>query len=299
MAAHLRDDILHGRDHDENHASDSKWRHQESASYARHTNHTPRQENVRHGSKDLTDFLNSSRIETPKSSGSSGAYSSIVINSKTSGASSAAHSPIMIDGNTHPPGLDQSHLGDGLPNAQLITEATGHAVVECGPLLNYRRMENKTWFGSVLVVTTRAAQGEKTPELKLRTTREIAVGAEHTAAINGASGTINGVDYANGSNSRLDNEQQTKGTGSTEESTIRGTKLYSDPAHTFWRFDLKVPLRQFEIQCEYEVHGLTFPEDRQPGKQNFYVPAITESMRIMFHSCNGFSVGTDEVRTTL
>ncbi|KAJ4295874.1 hypothetical protein N0V88_004576 [Collariella sp. IMI 366227] len=32
----------------------------------------------------------------------------------------------------------------------------------------------------------------------------------------------------------------------------------------------------------------------KPRVNSFFVPAVEESMRIMFHSCNGFSVGTDE-----
>lgn len=42
---------------------------------------------------------------------------------------------------------------------------------------------------------------------------------------------------------------------------------------------------------------MKYISDKAHGKQStrvFYVPSDTESMRVMFHSCNGFSVGTDE-----
>jgi hypothetical protein len=81
---------------------------------------------------------------------------------------------------------------------------------------------------------------------------------------------------------------------SSEESKVPGTKLYSDPSNTFWRFDLQVPMGQSEIECTYSIPGLKFTNGVKTDKQSFFVPAISESMRIMFHSCNGFSVGTDE-----
>ena len=53
-------------------------------------------------------------------------------------------------------------------------------------------------------------------------------------------------------------------------------------------------MQQEEIQCEYTISDVKFTTAKKKDTQNFFIPAITESMRIMFHSCNGFSVGTDE-----
>jgi len=267
MAAHFRDDILHGKDHADTHASDNKWRHQESGAYARHANVAPRKADERHGNKDLTNFLKSQRIKPPGSAGSGG----------------KGHQPIVIAGNAYPQGREQSQQvpakAEELTNGH-ATESTnpGVQVVKCGPLLNYRRMENETWFGSVLVVTARIAEGEVVPELKLRVIEEE---KEDLA-------TTDGTNI---------NEEQTQLNGVTngiqaEEVTVEGIKLYSDASNTFWRFSIEVPMQQTESRVEYEIHGLSFDlsEGKKMSKQSFFVPAISESFRIMFHSCNGFSV---------
>jgi hypothetical protein len=76
---------------------------------------------------------------------------------------------------------------------------------------------------------------------------------------------------------------------------VQGLKLYSDPDKTFWRFTLRVPLVEVEAKWEYSIRDMQFLSEvsKEPSRQ-FVVPPATESMRIMFHSCNGFSVGTDE-----
>ncbi|KAL2158507.1 hypothetical protein VTH06DRAFT_4274 [Thermothelomyces fergusii] len=82
-----------------------------------------------------------------------------------------------------------------------------------------------------------------------------------------------------------------KGGGSR---TVEGACLYSDPRNTFWRFDLVVEMEGAETEWAYELPGLRFASATKPRVNRFSVPAVDESMRIMFHSCNGFSVGTDE-----
>ena len=76
-----------------------------------------------------------------------------------------------------------------------------------------------------------------------------------------------------------------------------GLKLYEDPHSAFWRFPLELPFQDHEASWEYQIPNLwRSPENgaqTTPWKK-FVVPAASESMRIMFHSCNGFSVGTDE-----
>ncbi|KAK0669434.1 hypothetical protein QBC41DRAFT_249989 [Cercophora samala] len=127
--------------------------------------------------------------------------------------------------------------------------------VAVGPLINYRRMEGRDWIGSVLVVTVGGGREQHfKPTLHLR---------------------------------RAGGEE---GQG-TE---VGGVCLYSDPRNTFWRFDLTVEMGEREAKWEYELPGLRYKSQTKPRVNAFFVPAITESMRIMFHSCNGFSVGTDE-----
>lgn len=138
--------------------------------------------------------------------------------------------------------------------------------IAVGPLLNYRRMEGATWIGSVLVVTMGGGQTQPfVPTLLLNRAGQRETGE-------------NGV-YGGSS-----------GAGSAE---VQGVCLYSDSRNTFWRFDLSVPVERAETTWEYTLPGLRFRSKTKPRRNCFYVPSVAESFRVMFHSCNGFSVGTD------
>ncbi|KIX08104.1 uncharacterized protein Z518_02760 [Rhinocladiella mackenziei CBS 650.93] len=133
----------------------------------------------------------------------------------------------------------------------------------CGPLLNYQRMSEEGsevfWHGSVLIVTK---LGQKVPSLELKS-----LGALNPSA-----------------NVKFPQAQ-----------LVGGLKLFSDPDKTFWRFSLRVPLVEAEAKWQYSIANMRFLSDvSKAASRQFVVPSSTESMRIMFHSCNGFSVGTDE-----
>jgi len=154
----------------------------------------------------------------------------------------------------------QSGHGAG-PN---ITGSSSEYEILCGPLLNYQRMSeegaNVFWHGSVLIVTKPAQQP---PILELNSLG--AWNPSHT-------------------------KRKTLG-----RQTIEGLKLYSDPDKTFWRFTLRLPLAEFEAKWQYAIQNIHFlTKVSEHSSRQFVVPSVTESMRIMFHSCNGFSVGTDE-----
>ncbi|CZT08944.1 uncharacterized protein RAG0_13868 [Rhynchosporium agropyri] len=287
MATPQRDDTLIGTDRPNTHASANRWRHQESSAFRAHA--APRGASEKGSSKDLADFLNSDRV--PGTAGSANAQ-----NGDGTPTYSAQHDPVGHDKHA-----DGTH---------------GSLEVKCGPLLNYRRMENETWFGSVLVVTKGGGLGDSpdVPELKLRAApagrQSENAGSNGNIASQQARGdnygVVNGVDYSNfqqpesqiTQNGAQTNGGHTNGLSTnghaSEELKSRGTKLYSDRDNTFWRFDLQVPMQQAELKVEYEIPALTFTSGGKTDKQSFYIPAIPESMRIMFHSCNGFSVGTDE-----
>lgn len=115
------------------------------------------------------------------------------------------------------------------------------------------------WHGSVLVVTK---PGEQKPTLELKS-----LGA-------------------------WDKSGKVK---SSPTQTVEGLKLYQDPGKAFWRFSVQLPLAEAEAQWQYTIPNMRFLSDvSKESSRVFVVPAVTESMRIMFHSCNGFSVGTDE-----
>lgn len=63
---------------------------------------------------------------------------------------------------------------------------------------------------------------------------------------------------------------------------VRGYRLHAERGYTFWRFSVEVELRDKEQRIAYRIN-------RGPAT-GFWVPAKTQSMNIMFHSCNGFSV---------
>ncbi|KAF2473689.1 uncharacterized protein BDR25DRAFT_281614 [Lindgomyces ingoldianus] len=148
---------------------------------------------------------------------------------------------------------------------QILSTANESEVI-VGPLLNYRRMSNEktgepVWHGSVLVVAT---PGQSSPELTL----------SPAGAVNPA-------------------EENTIFTGPASR-TFGADKLYEDPDKAFWRFLIELPFQQFESKWEYKVKGLAYVDEKNTVKpQVFAVPSIAQSMRILFHSCNGFSVGTD------
>lgn len=66
---------------------------------------------------------------------------------------------------------------------------------------------------------------------------------------------------------------------------VRGFRLHTERGHTFWRFNIEVELREKQQRVAYRInHG--------PATA-FWVPARGQSMNIMFHSCNGFSLSVN------
>ncbi|KAI8626737.1 hypothetical protein F5Y19DRAFT_487954 [Xylariaceae sp. FL1651] len=66
---------------------------------------------------------------------------------------------------------------------------------------------------------------------------------------------------------------------------VRGFRLHTERGHTFWRFNIEVELRAKQQRIAYRING--------GPATGFWVPARGESMNIMFHSCNGFSVSVN------
>ncbi|KAI9886542.1 MAG: hypothetical protein M1823_001653 [Watsoniomyces obsoletus] len=186
----------------------------------------------------------------------------------------AAHEPAMQNNSdSSANGLNGHHDG------------TGAIQVLCGPLLNYRHMTNAqsdtpVWHGSVLIV---AKPGDIAPELRFHPLTS--VGDQTSSSTNGHLGLGNGSQDAS-----MGNQESGK------SSTSTGFKLYSDPHKTFWRMNLEVPLQDAETRWEYTISNLNSTALTQRNNvvvRTFVVPSRHNSMRVMFHSCNGFSVGTD------
>ncbi|KAI1209411.1 uncharacterized protein F4807DRAFT_426637 [Annulohypoxylon truncatum] len=243
MAAHEHDQNLDEEGQRNPYASANKWRHQESSSFAK----AARDPHSSGHSRELSDFLNKDRVEGSRTAADGTGYQPIVVGG-TDGVHEAA---------------------DGQDGKEVV----------CGPLLNYRRMENRTWYGSVLVVTEGGGKTQNfQPTLSLGRV-EVARGQQgllnEGSAVNGEKVGSNAIPTNHGSD-------------------IAGVCLYSDPRCTFWAFPLECDIADTETKWAYSIADVRYKSETKPKTNYFFVPAIDESMRIMFHSCNGFSVGTDE-----
>ena len=66
---------------------------------------------------------------------------------------------------------------------------------------------------------------------------------------------------------------------------VRGTRLHAERGVTFWRFNFEVELGDTQARIAYRInHGASV---------GFWVPARGQTMNIMFHSCNGFSMSVE------
>ena len=158
----------------------------------------------------------------------------------------------------------------------------------CGPLLNYKGMQivgskAPIWHGSVLIV---AKPGSSSPSLKVQ---YIGVQSQTSRS---------GFPLPNELGDR-DNVREGSTPGPPDAfhaSEVSGVKLYSDPVKAFWRFSIDLALQDHEARWQYTLTNIE-SSGSEPGtlhSRTFFVPSAFRSMRIMFHSCNGFSAGTDE-----
>jgi hypothetical protein len=168
-------------------------------------------------------------------------------------------SPTLEASATHTNGQPRAYGSNGtIPGGSAVTRNADLDII-CGPLINYRRMSNELtdnpiWHGSVLIVVN---PGSPLPTLRLSCV-----------------GPVDGSAPAQTVPSEL---------------SFPGVRLYEDPRKAFWRFMIDLPILPFEANWQY---SLVQPSSVQP--RVFTVPSNTQSMRILFHSCNGFSVGADE-----
>ena len=167
---------------------------------------------------------------------------------------------------THQP---QPNTMDGAVNEAQSGDNPDELQVLCGPLLNYKHTSKGTsskpvWHGSVLIV---ARYATPQPKLYLR-----------------GLGRLTSASQANGVS------------GSGKSRSFPGERLYADRDKTFWRFRFDVPFQDYESAWEYTIPQIRFiggDVEKKTATKTFYIPSKKQSMRIMFHSCNGFSVGTD------
>ncbi|KXL46788.1 MAG: hypothetical protein FE78DRAFT_145428, partial [Acidomyces sp. 'richmondensis'] len=66
---------------------------------------------------------------------------------------------------------------------------------------------------------------------------------------------------------------------------VRGFRLHAERGVTFWRFNVEIELARRQTRVAYRIN-------RGPAV-GFWVPGRGETMNIMFHSCNGFSLSVN------
>lgn len=66
---------------------------------------------------------------------------------------------------------------------------------------------------------------------------------------------------------------------------VKAVRLHTERGYTFWRFNIEVELSSKQYRVAYRINN--------GPAVGFWVPARGETMNIMFHSCNGFSLSVD------
>ncbi|ODV95081.1 hypothetical protein PACTADRAFT_50902 [Pachysolen tannophilus NRRL Y-2460] len=64
-------------------------------------------------------------------------------------------------------------------------------------------------------------------------------------------------------------------------------KFAQEQGYTFWRFKIFLGLEAYEQRVKYSINGV-FKPDHQ-----FFIPGAQQTMNVVSHSCNGFSLGAD------
>lgn len=68
-------------------------------------------------------------------------------------------------------------------------------------------------------------------------------------------------------------------------SQVKGARLHAERGATFWRFNIEVELTDRQQRVGYRINN--------SASVGFWVPAKGQTMNMMFHSCNGFSMSVD------
>lgn len=185
--------------------------------------------------------------------------------------------------------------------------------IKCGPLLRYTglrrdgdsskgstaKQERETWRGSVLVVTTDdMSDYSPLPVIRLFFQSESDVASKNIGTTVLATMELRpGRAYQDlpgrvdtSSNEHPPSNVQTihkikDGEKLGKYRELEATKLHAERGVTFWRFIIEVELSDQQMRIAYRInHGPSVA---------FWVPARGETMNIMFHSCNGFSLSVN------
>ncbi|KAI4140834.1 MAG: hypothetical protein LQ341_003686, partial [Variospora aurantia] len=90
---------------------------------------------------------------------------------------------------------------------------------------------------------------------------------------------LNGQSPVGFTKSRGRNSQKSVG------SQVKAARLHAERGVTFWRFNIEIELTDKQQRIGYRINN--------GASVGFWVPAQGQTMNMMFHSCNGFSMSVD------
>lgn len=222
---------------------------------------------------------------------------------------------LPVEGLVHLSAVERSQL-------LRVARMEPHLQFMCGPLLKYDTIDSQgTWHGAALIVTADSGSFyEPHPKLTYEwdpdkltptTLRELTNGhfvseapsSPQTSVFNGSSKirrqatmfdlgphpadphstVLPASSGGNFTSTTVDAGPNT----SKEDSYGQEVWVYGGTSgtFTFWRFLIKIPLGEHEMEITYRINN---------GQAlNFYVPGRNENMRWAAHSCNGFSSGVN------
>lgn len=86
--------------------------------------------------------------------------------------------------------------------------------------------------------------------------------------------------YVSGRGAAGENSTEKWAEGKHKE--VSALALHAENGVSFWRFNLEVEMADTESKIAYRIN--------QGPPIHFWIPAVGQTMNIMFHSCNGFSL---------
>lgn len=165
-----------------------------------------------------------------------------------------------LNGQMLPPGADP-----GMPRT--LPRGTPAIDIKCGPLIRYYGMNDirpSIWRGSVIIVTQDSTSDYTTgpPVLSLQVTP-----------------VVSNENSSDGVEEHAPEEPATF--------TCKATLYFQEYGVSFWRFPIELSMTLVEQSVKYWING------DENFVNSFYIPARTQDMKVMFYSCNGFSLGVD------
>ncbi|GAA5830312.1 hypothetical protein JCM11251_001303 [Rhodosporidiobolus azoricus] len=146
-----------------------------------------------------------------------------------------------------------------------------HLRAMTGVMLRYDTVVNRVWHGfAMIVVSDDGSDYSTAPTLTL----------EWDATSGGLAEKLNQMHI-----SEIPDDDSVVHRRRVQGHVIHTYHSIAGP-QSFWRFKIEIPLGEREEEIFYSLNN--GPES------SFWVPAADQEMRIMYHSCNGFSSGVDQ-----